>query len=130
MYSYRNLSVLPRSFIKCYSTITHNCPYAAATTSFQHQKLICHHQKYIQSTVVPYRYLTQSPVRFDNAATTTKTTAKSSKDPQSNVGEYDTLTEYQAYDMIYKLSDNDRGAITKALSKYESDKIKSKFQGK
>lgn len=47
----------------------------------------------------------------------------------SNIGEYDTLTEYQAYDMIHKLSDSDRTSLSSALNKFDSEKIKSKLQG-
>lgn len=47
----------------------------------------------------------------------------------TKIGEYDTLTEYHAYDMIHKLSDNDRAFLSKALSRYNSEKTKSKFQG-
>lgn len=49
----------------------------------------------------------------------------STKSNDNNV----TLTDYQAFDMIHKLTDEDRGALTKALNQYESNKIKSKFQG-
>lgn len=47
-------------------------------------------------------------------------------DQTANVGE---LTEYSAYDMIHKLSDNDRKSLSKALSRFDSEKTKSKFQG-
>lgn len=55
--------------------------------------------------------------------------SSSATHPTPNIGEYDTLTEYHAYDMIHKLSDNDRASLLKALNKYNSDKIKTKFQG-
>lgn len=41
----------------------------------------------------------------------------------------ESLTDYQAYDMVHKLTDGDRAALTKALNQFESNKIKSKFQG-
>lgn len=40
-----------------------------------------------------------------------------------------TLTDVQAYDMIHQLDDAERAALTKAINQYESNKIKSKFQG-
>ena len=47
-------------------------------------------------------------------------------DQTDKIGE---LTEYHAYDMIHKLTDNDRKALSNALSRYDSEKTKSKFQG-
>lgn len=67
--------------------------------------------------------------RFFTQKSTSNETKIANTNPTSNIGEYDTLTEYQAYDMIHKLSDNDRLSLSKALNNYESDKIKSKFQG-
>lgn len=40
------------------------------------------------------------------------------------------LSQYQAYDMIHKLTDQERTALKNALNQYESDIAKSKFQGK
>lgn len=51
----------------------------------------------------------------------------SASEQTPKVGE---LTEYHAFDMIHKLSDNDRKSLSKALSRYDSEKTKSKFQGK
>lgn len=51
----------------------------------------------------------------------------SDQDHTAKIGE---LTEFQAYDMIHKLSDNDRKSLSNALSRYDSEKTKSKFQGK
>lgn len=48
------------------------------------------------------------------------------KSDQSTSSVSDTLTEYNAYDMIHKLSENDRDCLSKALSSFEK---KSKFQG-
>lgn len=76
--------------------------------------------------VVPYRCLTRSIVRLDNAAAAT---TKSTQNQPPNIGDFDTLTEYQAYDMIHKLSEKDRVSLSKALSKFDSEKTKSKFQG-
>lgn len=64
-----------------------------------------------------------------NIQTTAKNYTGKSSSQTPNIGEYDTLTEYHAYDMIHKLSENDRASLLKALNKYNSDKIKSKFQG-
>lgn len=72
-----------------------------------------------QTTWSSYRFLTHSTANHSEKL--------SSETPR--IGEYDTLTEYHAYDMIHKLSDNDRASLSKALSKYDSEKIKSKFQG-
>lgn len=46
-------------------------------------------------------------------------------DQTAKVGE---LTEYHAYDMIHKLTDNDRKALSTALSRYDSEKTKSQYQ--
>lgn len=74
-----------------------------------------------QTTCIAYRFISYS---------FTKHSDKSSASNQTqNIGDYDTLTEYNAYDMIHKLSDNERASLSKALSKYNSDKTKSKFQG-
>lgn len=51
----------------------------------------------------------------------------SNKNDQSMSSVSDTLTEYNAYDMIHKLSENDRECLSKALSSFER---KTKFQGK
>lgn len=40
------------------------------------------------------------------------------------------ISDYQAYDMVYKLTDKERASLKKALNQYESDQVKSKFQGK
>lgn len=40
------------------------------------------------------------------------------------------ISDYQAYDMMHKLTDEERKSLKKALSQYESDQVKSKFQGK
>lgn len=40
------------------------------------------------------------------------------------------LSQYQAYDMIHKLTDQERGSLKNALNQYESDIVKTKFQGK
>lgn len=66
-------------------------------------------------------------------ATGTTNTNENDENPAkktTNIGEYDTLTEYQAYDMIHKLSDSDRVSLSSALNKFDSELIKSKFQGK
>lgn len=40
------------------------------------------------------------------------------------------LSQYQAYDMIHKLTAHERQSLKNALNQYESDQVKSKFQGK
>lgn len=40
------------------------------------------------------------------------------------------LSQYQAYDMIHKLTDQERTSLKNALNQYESDIVKSKLQGK
>lgn len=85
-------------------------------------RFVISHVKDTQITCISCRFFTCSPEKFSG-----KSTSSSNQTP--NIGEYDTLTEYHAYDMIHKLSDNDRASLLKALSKYNSDKIKSKFQG-
>lgn len=66
-----------------------------------------------QTTCIAYRFVSYSSSNHSNKT--------------QNVG--DTLTEYNAYDMIHKLSDNERVSLSKALNKYNSDKTKSKLQG-
>lgn len=70
----------------------------------------------IQTTCIPYRCLSRSSIYNGEKSSTNQT--------------HHTLTEYNAYDMIANLSDNERASLSKALSTYNSDKIKSKFQGK
>lgn len=92
--------------------------------------------------LIPLCHRTITYTTTSTAATTTTTSAtgttntsdddtdtRSNTKATSNIGEYDTLTEYQAYDMIHKLSDNDRTSLLGALNKYGSEKIKSKLQG-
>lgn len=66
-----------------------------------------------------YRWFTQSSVNYIDQTPASDSTPK--------IGE---LTEYHAFDMIHKLSDNDRKVLSKALSRYDSEKTKSKLQGK
>lgn len=40
------------------------------------------------------------------------------------------LSQYQAYDMIHKLTEQERESLKNALNQYESDIVRSKFQGK
>lgn len=67
-----------------------------------------------------YRFFTHSSVKFIEQSSTP------ASDQATKTGE---LTEYHAFDMIHKLSDNDRKSLSKALSRYDSEKTKSKFQG-
>lgn len=76
----------------------------------------------IQTTFIPYR--------FSSFSTNNNNDKSSSANQTQSIGDYHTLTEYNAYNMIANLSDNERASLSKALSKYNSDKIKSKFQGK
>lgn len=66
-----------------------------------------------------YRSFTHSSVKFIEQPPAPDQTTK--------IGE---LTDYHAYDMIHKLSDNDRKALSNALSRYDSEKTKSQFQVK
>lgn len=65
-----------------------------------------------------YRFFMHSSIKYVEQSSASDQTAK--------IGE---LTEFQAYDMIHKLSDNDRKSLLNALSRYDSEKTKSKFQG-
>lgn len=83
------------------------------------------------SSVISYKK--DTPNSYNSYRFITHSSAKRSEKPsaetnQSTNGENE-LTEYHAYDMIHKLSDNERASLSKALSKFNSDKIKSKFQG-
>lgn len=66
-----------------------------------------------------YRSFTHSSIKFMEQPPASDQTAKTGE-----------LTEYHAYDMIHKLSDNDRKALSTALSRYDSEKTKSQFQVK
>lgn len=109
MYGIKNFSKLPHILTKSNSAATVIEPYIGIQTI-----LPC----------IPSRFITNSIAK----CCTDKSPSASNTTP--NIGGYDTLTEYHAYDMIHRLSDNDRASLSKALSKYNSDKIKSKFQGK
>lgn len=60
----------------------------------------------------------------------TRSLATTANDESKLTNDGTTLTDVQAYDMIHQLSDAERAAVTKAINQYESNKIKSKFQGK
>lgn len=115
MFGIRHLSRLQQYLTKSNSKVT------ASLQTLSNRSVISH-VKDTQITCISCRFLTCSPEKFSG-----KSTSASKQTP--NIGEYDTLTEYHAYDMIHKLSDNDRASLLKALSKYNSDKVKSKFQG-
>lgn len=84
--------------------------------------VISHVKDTAHTTGISYRYLTNSAVHYGEKSS-------SAADQTRSIGEYDTLTEYHAYDMIHKLSDNDRASLSKALNRYGSEKVKSKLQG-
>lgn len=115
MFGIRNLSKLKQYLTKSNSTVT----VSLHTLS---NRFIISHVKDTQTTCNAYRFFMCSAVKH-----TGKSSSTSNQTP--NIGEYDTLTEYHAYDMIHKLSENDRASLLKALNKYNSDRIKSKFQG-
>lgn len=119
MFGIRNLSKL-RSYLPKSNLIVATIN-SHVTVSFQtlSNHSVISHVKNIQITCNTYRFYMSSAIKH---------TGKSSNQTP-NIGEYDTLTEYHAYDMIHKLSENDRASLLKALNKYNSDKIKSKFQG-
>lgn len=133
MIGIRNLS----RFTLFNSTVPFACAHSSANAwkLLSRQSVICQHNdnnNVVKNIRIPYRFITQSTTHIRNKSTT--------KSPESNtisenhstapsIGEYDTLTEYHAYDILVKLSDNDRNALKTALSKYDSDQIKSRFQG-
>lgn len=125
MFGIRNLSKLTQQLIKTNSTIAaiNSTHVTVSLQTLSNQSLISH-VKDTQTTCISYRLFTHSTVKHTEKSSTNAT------HQTPNIGEYDTLTEYHAYDMIHKLSDNDRASLSKALNKYDSDKIKSKFQGK
>lgn len=125
MLGIRNLRRFPHHYTKLNSSITYSSNLSAWKLS--NQNVICH-VKNIPKPVSAYRFSTQSTTNYND--TTTKSSSSPTTNSTSNNGEPDTLTEYHAYDMIHKLSDDERISLSKALSKFESDKIKSKFQGK
>lgn len=66
-----------------------------------------------------YRSFTHSSVKFNEQPP--------ASDQAGKIGE---LTEYHAYDMVHKLSDNDRKALSNALSRFDAEKTKSQFKEK
>lgn len=136
MIGIRNFS----SFTKFNSTVPFSCAFSSANPwkLLSRQSVICHHNNnnnnnnVVENFRIPYRFITQSTTHFENKSTTKSPESNATSANQStapSIGEYDTLTEYHAYDILIKLSDNDRDALKKALNKYDSDQIKSKFQG-
>lgn len=114
-----------RNLVKYHSTVTKLIAYAPVEV-LTSQNVIIH----LKIPPNSYRFFTQKSTTNNQINETKSTETKTANtNPTSNIGEYDTLTEYQAYDMIHKLSDNDRLSLSKALNNYESDKIKTKFQG-
>lgn len=124
MFGVRNLINLSSQLAKNSSTVRISSK--LCTNKF----VICHVQNTSRRPAYSYRHFTQSSTNYNDTTTKSSETTKPTENSTPNIGEYDMLTEYHAYDMIYKLSDNDRASLSKALSKYDSDKIKSKFQGK
>lgn len=126
------------TFTKFNSTVPFSCAHSSANAwkLLLRQSVICQHNNNNNDVVgnirIPYRFITQSTTNFENKSTTKSPESVETSVNQStapSIGEYDTLTEYHALDILIKLSDNDRNALKKALSKYDSDQIKSKFQG-
>lgn len=72
----------------------------------------------LHSRIGSYRFFSHSSIKFTEQSSASDQTAK--------VGEL----IHDWYDMIYKLSDNDRKALATALTQYDSEKTKSKFEGK
>lgn len=131
MFGVRNVSMLfQKQIIKSFSTF--KVISSQISISPKRFSVISHVSKDTPSstttttTSISYRFLTHSAVY----CTSNDKKSPSTSDQTRNIGEYDTLTEYHAYDMIFKLSDNDRKALSNALNKYDSEKFKSKLQGK
>lgn len=122
MFGIRNCSKLLQHWTKLNSTVTVINPHVTALFQTLPNHTVINHVKDTQTSCTSYRFFMCSAVKH-----TGKSSSTSNKTP--NIGEYDTLSEFQAYDMIHKLSNNDRASLLKALNKYNSDKIKSKFQG-
>lgn len=122
MFGIHSLPKLLNHFKKSNSTLSviHSHIVVVSPRRFSNISVISHVNHTANTASIFSRYLTHSAVAHCNVKPTNQT---------QNIGEYDTLTEYHAYDMIHKLSDNDRKSLSKALNKYESEKIKSKFQG-
>lgn len=122
MFGIHSLPKLLKHFTKSNSTLSviHSHIVVVSPRRFSNISVISHVNHTTNTASIFSRYLTHSAVTHCNVKPTNQT---------QNIGEYDTLTEYHAYDMIHKLSDNDRKSLSKALNKYESEKIKSKFQG-
>lgn len=121
MIGLRSLLNLTQSLPKCSSTVTAiNSHITVSLQTLSNRFVIS--TKDTQTTYISCRFFMCSVVKQ-----TGKSSPTSNHTP--NIGEYDTLTEYHAYDMIHKLSENDRASLLKALNKFNSDKIKSKFQG-
>lgn len=115
MFGIQNLSKLRQYLPKSVLIVARNNSHVTVSLQTQSNHSVISHVKKCNA----YRFFMSSAMKY---------TGKTSNQTP-NIGEYDTLTEYHAYDMIHKLSENDRASLLKALNKYNSDKIKSKFQG-
>lgn len=118
-----------RNLIKQQLTVT-KCFVHAPVEVFASHSVISHVRAI---PLLCHRTITQTTTQFAPATPVTGATNinenVSNTTDASDTGDSDTLTEYQAYDMIHKLNDNERASLSSALNKYDSEKIKSKFQG-
>lgn len=106
MLAIRKLPLSIRYCTKFQSTIV----LSPHTTRIQKYCSVINQNKNIQTTCMSYRSIMRLAANKSDQSTS----------------QTDTLTEDQAYDMIHKLSDNDRASLSKALNSFEK---KSKFQG-
>lgn len=117
----RKFLTLLNYFPKYHSAIRSHTNSALKGLSY---RTVISHVSHTQTSYGSYRSLMHSAAKYRDQSSTI------ASDQTAKIGEYDTLTEYHAYDMIHKLSDKDRTSLSKAISRYDSEKIKSKFQGK
>lgn len=124
MFGVQKLPILLKHSSKRYSTLPFKNinSHIAVSLLRRNVSVISHVKDTAHTTGISYRYLTNSAVHYGEKSS-------SAADQTRSIGEYDTLTEYHAYDMIHKLSDNDRASLSKALNRYGSEKVKSKLQG-
>lgn len=119
MITHRNACNLSRYLRKSLIPMCQPLSFSTAISiSLPHDDLICQTRTiHLHNQMLSSMPLTRS----------LSTTGNDASKPTTNSN---ALTDVQAFDMIHQLSDADRAALTKAINQYESNKIKTKFQGK
>lgn len=126
MIKYRNAYTLSRYLCKSFSPILQT----SCTSMISNFPLCDVDSSMCQTRTIHLHKPNALSVPLTRSLTTTSTNASSDDNANKITTDGTTLTDVQAYDMIHQLSDAERAAVTKAINQYESNKIKSQFQGK